>query len=257
MPFELSTVEGNDHDGKDPASRKAIDLMKTRLSGFETERGRLHGLSYIPRNKDEVVITTTPKAGTTWMQQICHQLRSAVPDGGDMDFDEISRVVPWLELAFDQQQDLSADQYGDVDDKPRIFKTHAWQDHCPNFGKTIVVIRHPHDVVVSFYRFFEDWFFEPGSISMEDFAKEFWLARGVPPSKMQNASYFVHLVSWYKRLAEQQQQQQQQQQTSEEEQSEDGRRVLFVCFEDLKDDLEAQVRRVARFISTDKVSMDR
>eukprot|EP00529_Nitzschia_sp_RCC80_P029127 CAMPEP_0113472338 /NCGR_PEP_ID=MMETSP0014_2-20120614/17462_1 /TAXON_ID=2857 /ORGANISM="Nitzschia sp." /LENGTH=332 /DNA_ID=CAMNT_0000365041 /DNA_START=135 /DNA_END=1130 /DNA_ORIENTATION=- /assembly_acc=CAM_ASM_000159 len=254
MPFELSKsqVDGDDDNrGKDTSSSSSsssppsIDLMKKRLSGFETEVGRLDGLSYTPCNKDEVVITTTPKAGTTWMQQICHQLRSAVPDGGDMDFDEISRVVPWIELAYDQQQDLNADQYGEVDKKPRIFKSHCWQNHCPKFGKTIVVIRQPTDVVVSFYKFFEDWFFEPGSISMDDFADEFWLARGVPPSKMQNASYFVHLVSWYKRLLQQTQ-----------NDTYDEGHVMFVCFEDLKDDLERQVRRVARFISTDKFDFD-
>jgi Sulfotransferase domain len=253
MPFELAATEGgadNDEDTSSSATtRTVINLMKQRLSGLETEHGRLQGLSYEPHSKDEVVITTTPKSGTTWMQQICHQLRSAAPDGGDMNFDEISRVVPWLELAYDLNQDLDAPQYGGDDNKPRFFKSHAWEEHCPQFQKTIVVIRHPNDVVVSFYKFFEDWFFEPGSISMDDFAEEFWLARGVPPSKMQNASYFVHLVSWYKRLL-----QQQQQHKNDDDGGGDCSRVLFVCFEDLKDDLEGQVRRVARFVSTDKVS---
>jgi hypothetical protein len=29
----------------------------------------MKGLSYVPKSPDEVVITTTPKAGTTWLQQ--------------------------------------------------------------------------------------------------------------------------------------------------------------------------------------------
>lgn len=53
-----------------PSDGDAIALMKQRLSGFETEQGRLKGLSYIPSEDDEVVITTSPKAGTTWMQQV-------------------------------------------------------------------------------------------------------------------------------------------------------------------------------------------
>ena len=211
MPFEGGREE----------ETKAIVKLKERLSGFETEQGRMKGLSYSPRPED-VVITTTPKAGTTWMQQICHQLRT----GGDMEFDEISRVVPWLELAEDQGQDLEADQVG----VPRLFKTHAWADHCPPFGRAIVVLRDPMDVLLSFYRFFEGWFFEPGSLTLDAFADQFWLARDVPTSKMQNASYFVHLISWYKRRQE------------------DG--VLLVCFEDLKEDLRSQVERVARFLST-------
>ena len=214
----------------------AIALLRERLAKFETEGGRLKGLSYQPRPND-VAISTTPKAGTTWMQQICHQIRSA-DAGGDMNFDEISRVVPWLELAVDQGQDLEAEQYGEKDgNKPRLFKTHAWADHCPPFSKTIVVLRHPFDVVVSFYRFFEGWFFEPDSIDLDSFANEFWLARGVPVSKMQNASYFVHLVSWYKKR--------------------NDSSVLIVFFEDLKEDLPSQVQRVARFLSNDTQNFDK
>jgi hypothetical protein len=150
-----------------------------------------------------------------------------------MSFDEISEVVPWLELAYDQGQDLDAPQYGHAQGSPRFFKTHAWERDCPKFSKTIIVIRRPEDVLVSFYGFFEDWFFEPGTISLDDFAQEFWLARGVPPTKMQNASYFVHLVSWYERRQDP--------------------TVLFLCFEDLLEDLEGQIRRIARFVSNDKV----
>lgn len=46
-----------------------IALLKSRLGGFETEQGRLRGLSYPPRAID-VAISTTPKAGTTWLQQV-------------------------------------------------------------------------------------------------------------------------------------------------------------------------------------------
>ena len=53
MPFEQV----------DRSSTESIALLKQRLSGFETEEGRLSGLSYKPKSKDEVIITTTPKAG--------------------------------------------------------------------------------------------------------------------------------------------------------------------------------------------------
>ena len=48
--------------------------------------------SWRPRPTD-VVITPYSKCGTTWLQQIFHTLRT----GGDMDFDDISCVVPWIE----------------------------------------------------------------------------------------------------------------------------------------------------------------
>jgi hypothetical protein len=59
MPFEEKADKQSD----------AIALLKSRLSGFETEEGRLKGLSYVP-GPNEVAITTTPKAGTTWLQQV-------------------------------------------------------------------------------------------------------------------------------------------------------------------------------------------
>eukprot|EP00041_Stephanoeca_diplocostata_P038342 m.1502392 g.1502392 ORF g.1502392 m.1502392 type:complete len:128 (-) comp25207_c0_seq41:8442-8825(-) len=111
-------------------------------------------IGYVP-NAQDIIITTSPKAGTTWLQQICHQLRAG--KDGDMTFEEISEVVPFMELAFDQGQDLSAKQFGDAAGLPRCFKTHAWEPHCPKGAKYIVVVREPKDVALSFYRFFEGW----------------------------------------------------------------------------------------------------
>eukprot|EP00037_Helgoeca_nana_P000404 m.21561 g.21561 ORF g.21561 m.21561 type:complete len:320 (-) comp10491_c0_seq1:116-1075(-) len=218
MPFELTSSE-----------TASIALMKKRLGGFETEQGRLKGLD-IALSPTDVVITTSPKAGTTWVQQICHQLRSGVE--GDMSFEEISEVVPFIELAHDQGQDLGAPQPGQDRGLPRCFKTHAWEPHCPKGGKYIVVVREPKDVALSFFKFFEGWFFEPGEVPMDAFVQEFWLARGAPESRMSNASFYDHFLSWYNRRADAD--------------------VLFLFFEDLKKDLRGQVSRIAAFMGTEK-----
>ena len=47
------------------SSTDGIALLKKRLSGFDTEEGRLSGLAYKPKSGDEVIITTTPKAGAS------------------------------------------------------------------------------------------------------------------------------------------------------------------------------------------------
>jgi Sulfotransferase domain len=220
----------------------AIILLKERLSKFETVAGRLQGLSYKPQAND-VVIATTPKAGTTWVQQICHQIRCAlVAPQRCMEFDEISAVVPWIELAHDLGQNLQGEQlpFAVPENVPRFFKTHCWYNHCPRFPKTIVVLRDPCDVLASFYKFFEGWFFDAGSIDIETFANEFWLSRGVPDSSMtQNASYFVHLRSWYMQLH-------------------DGKssNILLLFFEDLQDNLEHQIRRIAKFVSNEHHNFD-
>ncbi|MCB1045552.1 MAG: sulfotransferase domain-containing protein, partial [Acidobacteria bacterium] len=53
-----------------------------------------HGLTYQVQPSD-LFISPYGKCGTTWLQQIVHSLRTR----GDMEFDDISRVVPWLEMA--------------------------------------------------------------------------------------------------------------------------------------------------------------
>ena len=78
--------------------------------------------SYRPRASD-VVITPYGKCGTTWLQQIFHTLRT----GGDFDFDDISRVVPWIETAAIVGLDLEAPQRAE----PRGFKSHLPYDRVP------------------------------------------------------------------------------------------------------------------------------
>ena len=208
MPVELN-VTGSE----------GIRALKRRLEGLETEEGRLKGLNFTPRDTD-LFIVTTPKAGTTWLQQMVHQLRT----GGDMEFVEINEVIPYLEVAHDLHQDLLAEQKA----FPRCYKTHCWYDHCPKGGRYIVCLREPCAVAYSFFKFFEGWYFQPGEVSLDEFVREFWLARGVPQSKMQNASYFHHLVSWWPHR--------------------NDPNVLLLFFEDLKEDLESAVRAVGEFM---------
>ena len=132
--------------GGDAAVPAGIRALRQRLGGLETEAGRLAGLALAPRS-DDVFIATSPKCGTTWVQQIVHSLRKR----GDLDFDEISCVVPCLEFSETLGIPLDVDQVA----RPRAFKTHCWYEHCPKGGRYIVVARDPTDVAVSFYKFFE------------------------------------------------------------------------------------------------------
>ena len=134
--------------------------------------------SYRPRPTD-IVITPFGKCGTTWLQQTFHTLRT----GGDMDFDDISRVVPWIETARVVGVDLEAPQRAE----PRGFKSHLGYDAVPKGAKYVVSLRDPKDALVSMYRFMEGWFFEPDALSVEDFA----------PSWLRDDSYWKHLLSWW------------------------------------------------------------
>ena len=208
-------------DTRAPRRARSIAEFAERMAHFVSPAGLAHARAFRPRAED-VVVATYPKAGTTWMQQIVHGLRSR----GDMNFAEISAVVPWIELAHDMGIDLAAPQKA----APRAFKTHWNGEQMPREGRYIVVIRDPRDTMVSFYRFMEGWFLEPGAVSADDFAA-YLIARDHP-----GGSYWLHLKSWLARRHDD--------------------NVLMLAFEDLLADLAGQVRRVARFIGiTDEAAI--
>jgi hypothetical protein len=160
-----------------------------------------------------VVISPFGKCGTTWLQQIVHSLRT----GGDLDFDDISRVVPWLETSTDLGLDLDAPQRAE----PRAFKSHLPWAAVPKGGRYIVSLRDPRDAAVSMYRFLEGWFFEPGSITIEDFTRNRFMKRD-------GQDYWTHLVGWWEQR--------------------DNPSVLLLAYEGMKADLPETVRAVASFL---------
>ncbi|XP_065192101.1 sulfotransferase 1 family member D1-like [Sycon ciliatum] len=199
----------------------ALEVFRERGKLFTTSAGLGAALNMKAKDSD-IFVCTTAKAGTTWMQQICHQLRS----GGDMDFEDISDVSPFLETAQDIGFDLDA---GEQPCQPRVFNTHIWEPLVPKGGRYIVVVRHPYDVAVSFFKFMEGWFFEAGEISLDTFTNEEFLKQGRPDQERPtNCSAFHHMASWWPRHADP--------------------NVLWVFFEDMKEDLQAQVERVAAFM---------
>ena len=155
--------------------------MLARLQQFRTPEALERGLAIAVR-RDDVFISTYPKSGTTWLQQVVHGLRSR----GSMDFDEISEVVPWLESAVDIGIDPDADQQW----APRAFKAHLEWERVPKGGRYITAFRDPKSVLPSFYRFFEGWFFEPGSVGLDAFARE-WFMAGTASGR-----YWDHVRSW-------------------------------------------------------------
>jgi hypothetical protein len=195
-----------------------FEEMYAVFSRYFTKESRARGLAFRPR-PDDIVISTYAKAGTTWMQQIVHQLRT----GGDMAFSEITGVVPWIETAHDMGLDLEAEQAA----PPRAFKSHlAWPD-VPKGCRYIYVIREPKDIAVSLFRFSEGWFFEPGAISIDDFIQKEVLDED-------GQTIWSHLASWWPRRLDDD--------------------TLFLTYEDMKDDPAGTVRRVAGFMAIDPAS---
>jgi hypothetical protein len=196
--------------GTRPTSLKE---MRERQAKLLTKEEIAAGMALKLRPTD-VVITPFAKSGTTWMQQIVHTLRTR----GDMDFDDISRVIPWIETSPALGIDLNAEQRAE----PRAFKSHLGYGEVPKGGRYINVVRDPADALVSMYKFNEGWFWEPGSVDLEEFALTGFI---------EQRGYYKHLKSWWPHRNDE--------------------NVLFLAYEHMHRDVRATIRRVAAFIGID------
>ncbi len=170
---------------------------------------------------EELVISTFPKCGTTWAGQIAHGLRS----NGDMNFENLGKVVPWFEMGHRFGHDLSRPQ----EHQPSLFKSHMALSELPKGGRVINIVRNPGDTLVSYYDFWSDVLFDPARISLDMMARQFFLLdRSEGCANMFRLNYFQHLVDFH--LADY------------------GGPVLFISFEDMKTNLPAAVRRIAKFM---------
>ena len=202
-----------------PAGRATtFDVFQAKLSAMNTREGVAKGLA-IRLAPSDVVITPFGKSGTTWLQQIAHTLRTR----GDMDFDDISRVAPWIEVSTDLGIDLDARQKAE----PRVFKSHLDAHRIPKGGRYIVASRDPRDAAYSMFRFMEGWFIEPGAIALDDFVSYTFVASGNAPGSLRG-DYWTHLTSWWHRRNDPD--------------------VLFMAYEHMKDDLRATIQKVAAFM---------
>ena len=188
------------------------EVRCTRSAGLITLEGVRRGLAFRPRPSD-VIITPYGKCGTTWLQQIFHGLRTR----GDMDFDDISRVVPWIETAHDLGLDLDAPQRG----QPRGYKSHLSYDLVPKGARYIVSIRDPErraGIGVPFHA-------RAGSSSRQRPDRTICAER-ISCSRGARRDYWHHLLSWWAQR--------------------NNPNVLMLCYEQMNRDFAATVRPIAR-----------
>lgn len=107
---------------------------------------------YQPREQD-VIITTYPKSGTTWMKQIAVQIGYL----GKGEYRHIDDVVPWPDKLVPQEGPELNDISG-LNDSPtgiHVIKSHLEADYVPydTEAKVICVVRDPKDTLVSVVHF--------------------------------------------------------------------------------------------------------
>ena len=163
-----------------------------------------------PLYNDDILIVTYPKSGTTWLQMILYQLTT----DGNMDFNHISEKIPFLErlsgIGEGNQQDASR----------RIFKTHLKYSLIPKGPcKYIYVVRDGRDVAVSYYHHYESLF--GFKAPFEAFFRRFMKGR------VQYGNWFKHVYHWHRNSKKLD--------------------VLYLSYEELKNDLQATIIRIAQF----------
>jgi Sulfotransferase domain len=193
-------------------ARSMAELAELQARIFSPDELRASTTSWRPR-PDDVIISPFGKCGTTWLQQTFHSLRTR----GDLDFDDISRVVPWIETANILGIDLDAPQKG----APRGFKSHLAHDLVPGAARYIVSLRDPRDAVLSHLRFMEGWWLEPGAVTVTEYVAGRLALRG------SSRDYWHHLITWWEQR--------------------DNPNVLLLTYEQMSADPAAHIRRVAAF----------
>ena len=178
--------------------------------------------NFQPRSTD-VLITTAPKAGTTWMQQILHQLRT----GGDTTFSSIDKVVPWLEIQRDGKSWQEILQHFESLPEPRLFKTHCTAEQTPGVGvaKIILSSRDPRDCCVSFYHHI---------MNMTDEAR----ARKkipCPASFNEHVELWLEFAAWYRNV-------------KSWWPYYNHPKVLWLRYQDMKQDIEASIDQIIAFL---------
>ena len=180
-------------------------------------------LAHFQALESDVIITTAPKAGTTWMQQILYQMRS----GGDPDFDNIDSVVPWLENPREGKRwQQVLDDY-DALPRPRLFKTHCTAEQTPGIGtaSVILTVRDPRDCCVSFFHHLMNM--TDSALENSGHQRPASFAAHVD-NWLEFAAWFRNVKSWWPYR--------------------DNAKVLLLRFQDLKRDLAAAIDQIDAFL---------
>ncbi|XP_068269001.1 amine sulfotransferase-like [Nyctibius grandis] len=167
----------------------------------------------------DIFITTYPKSGTVWTQNILSLIIHEGHRNGTENVKTVDRI-PWLEYNI-QNADYAALPL------PRVFATHLPYYFVPRDlrkkrGRIIYVSRNPKDVMVSYYHFSK---FVSTLEEVPDF--NLFMERFLA-GKVVSSSWLDHVTGWYSHA--------------------EDFNILFLTYEEMKKDLRSAVLKICNFI---------
>jgi hypothetical protein len=184
---------------------------------------RYHLSRTIQTRNGDICFISYPKSGSTWLSYILLLLIRS----GDIPEEKTLRdCFHWVASSWPYPR--SKDEL-DALPSPRIFKSHMpynmalGGNPAGNPCKYIYIARNPKDVAVSYYHF------ESGKKWSGNYSGpwEHWL-KIFMEGRVQRGDWFDHVLSWWKHS--------------------DNGNILFLKYEDLMNNFETQLEKIARFL---------
>jgi aryl sulfotransferase len=152
---------------REAAGDKREQAPEVTYDNAQEDSGRWLGLQ---RRPGDIVISTPPKCGTTWLQMICALLIFQTPDLPE----PLAGMSPWLDSKTKPVEEILAMLA--AQDHRRFIKTHLPLDGLPldDAVTYIVGARHPLDAAISLY-------YQFANIDMERLRQAFGISGPIDP----------------------------------------------------------------------------
>jgi Sulfotransferase domain len=177
----------------------------------------LLGLDQAERNfavyPDDTFLVSYPRSGNTWTRFLIANL---LHPEQQVTFANIERLIP--DTSSQSNRALKRTP------RPRFIKTHAYFDH--KYGKVIYIVRDPRDVALSYYHFQRKYRQIEDDYSLEQYVDDYVSGRLISISW---GTWGENVASWISTRGQ-------------------SSRFLLLRYEDMIEDSEHELARVARFL---------